>query len=228
MLAQFQPEQIDQWLVSAGAGLAVLAILVSLAHCLFGYVLFRLSLLVQGAIAGWLLGSAVLIWQIRGDPSHADTVVAGLTCAVLLALAAWFLYRLAAGLAVGFGAWAMAWVFISPQSVPWAWAVGITTGLLAGVVVMICVRTLVIIFTSLGGAVNAVFATLVLVRGSAATDELPWWAVALLIATALGLTIAGAFFQQHTYRAIASRFTPEPQKKGRYGPRTKRPPLAKY
>jgi hypothetical protein len=230
MLAQVQPEQIQQWLAAGGLGVWLLFVLVGLLHCFFGYVLFRLSLLVQGALLGWYLGSAVLIDLIRAAPTHADTVVAGLTCAVLLALGAWFLYRLATGVYVGLGAGmaAGAMVAIHSDSMALAWTSGIFAGVAITALVFAYVRPLVIILTALVGGLIVPGAFMNLIVGPEPREgDLPWWGVALFLAGALGLSIAGAFFQQYTYRAISSRFAPEPQRKGRYGPKTKRPPLSK-
>ncbi|MFP4435378.1 MAG: hypothetical protein ACLFTN_13020 [Phycisphaerae bacterium] len=230
MLAQYQPEQIDQLLTTMHAGMVALFIFVFLAHCFFGYVLFRLSLLVQGALAGWALGSTVLIHYLRANPTRGDVIVAGLTCAVLLALAAWFLYRLVTSLTVGGAAWGLVWTLAM-----WQWdspaagrILGILAGLLLGILVLIYTRVVVIAVTALVGGLGLVGSVFVLVaRGVDPVGDLPWWGTLLYFTMALALALSGGAFQQHTYRAIASRFAPEPQKKGRYGPSTKRPPLSK-
>jgi hypothetical protein len=230
MLAEIQPDQIQQWLAGGGLGVWLVFVLVGLLHCFFGYVLFRLSLLVQGAVLGWYLGSGALIGLIRATPSHADTVVAGLACAVLLALGAWFLYRLATGVYIGLVAGLVAGVAVATHSdsTALAWSAGIFGGVAIGTLVFVYVRPLVIILTALVGGLTVTGSFMNLIVGPEPPEGgLPWWGIALSLAAALVLTIAGAFFQQHTYRAISSRFAPEPQTKGRYSPKTNRPPLSK-
>ncbi len=229
MLAQIQPEQIFQWL-HVGVGLYVLlAIIISLMQCFFGYVLFRLTLVISGIVAGYALGEMAMVRYlafIRPDPSHMDLVVFGLLCAVLLGLASWFLYRGFAALFVGLWGLSAVLFLLLEFSPGLAWTLGIVTALILAAVVLVYTRPIIMGFTALsGGAGVAVYgATLLTLEGWTEV----WWGIAVVAAISLALAVAGYLFQKRTYRAIALGFAPEPKRRGRISTRGKRPPLSKY
>ncbi|MFP4052350.1 MAG: hypothetical protein ACLFV7_00630 [Phycisphaerae bacterium] len=229
MLAQIQPDQIFQWL-HVGAGIyALLAIILSLLQCFFGYVLFRLTLVIWGIVTGYAIGEMALLHYLRflrPDPSHMDLVVFGLLCAVLLGLASWFLYRGFAALFVGLWGLSAVLFVLGEHSAGLAWTLGSVTGLALAAVVLVHTRPIIMGFTALTGGTAAVIYGAILMTFEGWLEV--WWGIAIVVGVALALAVAGYLFQKRTYRALALGFAPEPKRKGRVSTRGKRPPLSKY
>ncbi len=122
----------------------------ALAHCFFGYLLFRVVLALNGLAAGFLLG-AYMIGEIRQPPSQTDVLVAGIVGAILLMLAAWFLYRLV--FAGGTGLLVAATILHSwPGGSVAAGVVAGVVSLLAALLVFVLLRDMVSVVTALAGA----------------------------------------------------------------------------
>lgn len=182
-----------------GTVLFVLVILSALVACFFGYVLFRLVLVVVALIGGALLGTAIASW-LRGEPSGLDYFVACFTCAVIFALLAWFFYRVAFAVcsAAGVAASIVVGALGGAES-GGAWVFGGVVGLAVGIYAFIYTRPAFIFLSSVFGAFMAVFATAGLIAGpiedpQAAVQDLlaqRWVAVMLsLISAALaGISI---------------------------------------
>ena len=182
----------------------------ALLHCFFGYVLFRITLAVNGLLGGFFLGAYVMGF-IREEPTTVDVWVAGTVGAVLLALTAWFLYRIFFAIAIGFGMAGLVLQIWPGILGAWAWIVAVLVGLLAGVIILTYLRDLVTFLTAVFGAATAVIIGINQWLWQGAPQE--WIArdIPLTIGGILAfilLASAGLAVQFRTRRFFPSRFAP--------------------
>ncbi|MCD4823979.1 MAG: TMEM198/TM7SF3 family protein [Phycisphaerae bacterium] len=85
------------WVIGWVLGLMVLP---ALAHCFFGYYILRVVWPIYGFAGGFVLGAWLVVY-IRPQPGNVELYAGGIFVGVVLALGAWFLYRLFYGLFVG-------------------------------------------------------------------------------------------------------------------------------
>lgn len=201
-----------------GTALCVLLILSALVECFFGYVLFRLVLVYVGLVGGALLGTAAAFW-LRADPSGLDYLVACLTCAIISALLAWFLYRVAFAIfAAGGVAAAIVVGVLGKADSGGAWVFGGVVGLVVGIYALIYTRVIFIVLSSLSGAFTAVFATAVLIIGPIETPREPFeallrqqWLIVMLSAISVALAGAGTYVQMRLSRSVRLVLMPQDQ-----------------
>ncbi|MFB3893551.1 MAG: hypothetical protein ACE15C_16180 [Phycisphaerae bacterium] len=206
----------QQFAQTAGHGAMALCIVVTvilgLAQCFLGYVLFRALLAVLGAIGGYALGAVAAV-QLRGEPTAADFVVLGCAGAILLAMLAWFLYRVIFAL----GALAETVFVIVAQfgQSGGAWAAAILLGLLVGVLAFVYLRQVIIILMGLSGGFGAIFAlgwaiwpATMAVPADAPAKVSHDWLVAALAGASVLLAAAGMYVQVKLSRLVRSSFAP--------------------
>jgi hypothetical protein len=202
---------------------ALLWLLLGLGHCFLGYVLFRIALAIDGAIAGWALGG-VLVAMIR-PPSETDLLVAGLACAVLLGMLAWFLFRSIFALGVGaLVAWLVATSFGEAPGLG-AWILGGLAGLVLAVFCYAQMRRVVVVLTAIGGAI------LTVAGAGAMLADLSWhplrWLTAghvggiVAFAATLALAVAGIMVQRASPFFVSNRYSPQGRKRHRGDSRVK-------
>jgi hypothetical protein len=190
---------------------AVLALLLGLAHCFLGYVMFRVGLVIDGAIGGWLLGGAVV--AMLREPSETDLIVAGAVGAVLLAMLAWFLFRAVFALGAGALVALLAATGFGEPIPTYAWALAIAAGVVVAAICYIDMRKLAVLLTSIVGAVMTVAAA------GALLADLPWhpaqWVAANLIvgliamAATAALAVAGVWVQRASPFFVSNRYAPD-------------------
>lgn len=199
------------WILAVATSTLVLSLLLGLAHCFLGYVLFRIALAIDGAVGGWLMGGMVVA-AVR-EPSEIDLVVGGLAGAVLLGMLAWILFRvvfaLGAGALVGM---LVATAFGEPITTL-TWVVAVVAGVVVAAICYAQMRKVVILLTSVGGAMMTVAA------GGALLADLPWhparWVgahavggpVAILLMA--GLAVAGVLVQRASPFFLTERYSPD-------------------
>lgn len=204
-------------ILAAVSGVAVLSVVLGLAHCFMGYVLFRIALAIDAAIAGWLLGGQ-LAALIR-PPSELDLLVAGVVGAVLLGLAAWYVFR---GLfALGAGALAAFFIATAFGEAPGAgaWVFGGLVGLVVALFCYIQMRRVVVVLTAVSGAIITVAAL------GAMLADLSWHPVRWLtsgevggyvaLGATVGLAIAGVWVQRASPFFVTNRYSPEGRRRSR-------------
>lgn len=205
-------------LEGVGTALFVLLILSALVACFFGYVLFRLVLVVVALTGGALLGTAVASW-LRGEPSGLDYFVACFTCAVIFALLAWFFYRVAFAVCSAAGvAASIATGALGRAESGGAWVFGGVVGLAVGIYAFIYTRPAFIFLSSVSGAFMAVFATAGLIAGpiedpQAAVQALlaQRWVAVMLGVISVALTGAGIYVQGMLSRSVRVALMPQDQ-----------------
>jgi len=193
----------------------ILVLLVSLLYCFFGYALFRALLVLWAAAAGAVIGG-LLVHAFLPLPGGLDALVGGGACAVLLALASWFFYRLI--FALGVGAMVMGLLpAIFDSTAVWPWAIGAVLGLVAAIAAFVFLRQIIIFIFGLSGSVKAVMCGALLATGG--TDALRRatsgpeghpWLVGLLAVLALVLAVAGMWSQTRLAGLLRTSLTPKP------------------
>lgn len=204
-----------------------------LATCFLGYPLFRVLLATFGAAAGMALGADLARLLRAGAPGGMDyTVACGALC-ILGALLAWFFYRWAFALAVGWVVTALmsslvGWFIGSPGSAL-SWVIGALFGLAVAVIAYSYLRLIVIVASSAVGAVMTAYAGALLCTGSRGGEQLidatfgdhgrPWvaWFVVLM---AVVLGAVGMVLQTQLVHAVGERFTPRIVRRRRKGGRS--------
>lgn len=204
-------------LAVSGLGLAGL-VLLGLAHCFLGYVLFRLTLLLDGAIAGWVLGQALLV-SFRPAPGGMDLFVAGVIGGILLALSAWYLYKLFFALGLGALSGAMLGSLLGWPATVGGWVVAVLVFVLVSAVVYGMMRKLVILLTAVGGAFTAVFLGVWGATGQP-TPFFDWlgehWLAGSLALLGAGLlSAAGYWVQSQSPFLISDQFSPRFGRRGK-------------
>ncbi len=217
---------ISEWMsaVLALPGvLLVLSALVAIVFCFLGYVLFRALLVVWGGVAGAVIGSALVRWYLP-SAGGMDVFVGGAACAVLLALAAWLVYRLtfvvgigASGLMLVVGIW-------GGQGSVWPWVLGAILGVALAAVAFAHFREAIIVLFGISGGFKAVTLIAALVAGGA--DELAGamdgsvWVLLTVIGIGSAVSIAGMISQATLARLLRSSLTPADSRRRRGRGRT--------
>ncbi len=202
---------------------AVLWLLVGLGHCFLGYVLFRIALAIDGAIAGWVLGG-LLVAMLRA-PSETDLLVAGLLGAVLLGMLAWVLFRSIFALGVGaLVALLIATSFGEDPSLG-AWILGGLAGLVLAAFCYVQMRRMVIVLTAIGGAILTV-AGVGAMLGDLSWHPLRWLTRGdaggiVAVAVTVALAVAGIMVQRASPFFVSNRYSPEARKRRRSDSRVK-------
>ncbi len=208
------------FIVEIHALLLLVLLVWGLATCFLGYPLFRVLLATFGAAAGMALGTD-LVGLLRETPGNMDYIVACGALCILGALLAWYLYRWAFALAVGWVVTALmsslvGWFIGSPGSVL-SWVIGALFGLAVAVIAYSYLRLIVIVASSAVGAVMTAYAGALLCTGSRTGEQLidatfgdggrPWvaWFVVLM---AVVLAAVGMVLQTQLVHAVGERFTP--------------------
>jgi hypothetical protein len=201
-------------------------LLAGLTQCFLGYALFRIYLVAYAGIVGAILGQLLIAW-LRPAPTQLDLFVAGTAGAVMLALGGWFLYRIYTGLAVGSAVGAAVAVLTWGWHPAATWTLAVLAAVVLGAAVMVFTRTIVVWLTAISGAASIGLVAWQLTIGST-EGHLPAWVPWAIAAAAAGLAGGGIVVQKRTLRVFSAVLSPEPKRgKGRYGPRSTKPPLAK-
>jgi hypothetical protein len=150
---------------------ALLGMLIwGVANCFFGYPLFRVVLMVHGALFGRALGLALAMW-LRGDAAASlDFWVAGVALAILGGLAAWLACR-----AVFAGAlfWLVACAIARSMGLTaGGWVLGSLVGVIAAGVGFYFLRWTIITLTVLGGAAMVALAGAMTFTGATGWEPL--------------------------------------------------------
>ena len=212
-----------------GTALFVLVIISALVECFLGYVLFRLVLVVVALMVGALLGGVAVSW-LRAEPTGLDYFVACFTCAVILAMLAWFLYRVAFGLSAAGGvAYFIVVGLLGRATSGGAWVFGGVVGLAVGIYAFIYTRVVFIVLSSLSGAFMAVFAAGCLIAGPAGDPQAAvkallaqLWLVVMLSVILAALAGAGVYVQLKLSRSIRLALMPQDEPPGGRRPRRAR------
>ncbi len=205
-----------------GTALFVLLIISALVECFLGYVLFRLVLVVVALMGGTLFGAAVVSW-LRAEPTGLDYFVGCFTCAVILALLAWFFYRVAFGLCAAGGVASFIVVGLLGRATSGgAWVFGGVVGLAVGIYAFIYTRVVFIVLSSLSGAFMVVFAAASLIAGPAEDPKAAagallaqLWLVVMLSVISAALAGAGVYVQLKLSRSIRLALMPQDELPGR-------------
>lgn len=194
---QFMPTEQFTW----GPAALVLLAVWGLANCFLGYYLFRLVLVVNGLLLGAAAGAAMVTW-LRPMPMAMDYLIACGGLAVLLALMAWLMWRVALALFV-FGGSAAA---LGTVGGPGGAAVGVLIGLALAIGVFVAARGIIIVITAIIGASTAAACVGSLAVGP--HHPFPAWAMLLV----LPLAAVGIVFQRKVSRK-RSALTPQPPRR---------------
>lgn len=201
-----------------------------LAQCFLGYLLFRVVLTIDGAIAGISLGTAIVVWMTPA-PSGADYLVVCGGLALLLALLAWFLWRLGFAIIAGLFAAGVTLVICLATSGSGLVAAGflkaaiptglvvlaVAIGLLVAALAIAYTRQIVIAFTAVLGALGCIFAGASLVSGNLSKAISPphgAWTLGFLLVLSGLLAGLGIFTQAKLVKVIHSALAPPAGKKG--------------
>ena len=214
MLAITPMEQlISPFAGVGGAGLLVLMV-VGLLYCFFGYALFRVLLVLAALAAGAMLGFALMAWRV-GAPNGLDILIGCGACSILLALLAWFWYRVFFSLGAGMWGWAMTFSVFGAAPSSWVSVPGVLVGLALAVLAFMYTRQLVVFLFSLLGGAQAVVCGAALVAGgtaplSAATvgPDGNIWLLLLVILSGIVVSVAGMYLQLRLARLFRRAMTP--------------------
>jgi len=205
LTALFPPD-----LAAAPAGALALGILWALVNCFFGYVLFRVFLVIWGAMAGVLLGAG-LVFSLRSVPAAADLLVACGGLAVLLGLTSWFFCRLLFAIVVTVGFCAAGPLVGAASFGPGAWPAWVLTGLGLGLLSFLLMRPMVIVLSALAGGLGAGAYAAALAHGQTRPGAM---AMPLWVALGVVLTVAGVIVQARLARRSRSRLRPPDSRRG--------------
>jgi hypothetical protein len=184
--------------------IGLLAIIVGLALCFYGYAALRLVIAIWGAFAGFLLGAGIIA-SITGEGFLATGLAwfVGLIAAAAFGLIAYLYYALSVVIGMGAIGFAIGTALMTALGVSWSWLV-----VLVGVVIGVLLAFLAIagdlpmlilaILGSFAGSSVAIGGTLllfgVLEREDLASPETTqtvelgwWWTAAYLVLAAAGL-----------------------------------------
>ena len=186
--------------------IGLLAIVVGLALCFYGYAALRLVIAIWGGFAGFLLGAGVVA-QLTGDGFLATGLawLVGLGVALLFGLIAYLYYAVSVVLGMGAIGFALGTTLVTALGVSWSWLivlVGVAVGVLlaflaiAGDLPMLILAVL----GAFAGSSVTIAGTLllfgVLQRDDLATPETTqtielgwWWTVAYLVLAIVGLVV---------------------------------------
>jgi len=165
-LANWQPpsrEEVVRDIRSLSPVQAAVMLAGGLIYLLQGWRVFRFLVVINGAIAGVLIGSV-----LGGMQSSEWSLYGALIGGVVLAALCWPMMRLAvaltgamAGGVVGLGLWKYV-AHWQPSIEPHAWAGGIIGALLLGVLAFFLFRMIIVVITSVQGSAMTVGAILAL------------------------------------------------------------------
>jgi len=165
-MANWQPPsrgELVQDIQSLGPVQAAVMLAGGLIYLLQGWRVFKFLVIINGAVAGVLIGSALGALQ-SDDWSLYGALIGG----VVLAVLCWPLMRLAIGLTgalVGGVAGLGVWHYVAhwqPSIEPYAWAGGLAGALLLGVLAFFLFRMIIVVITSVQGSAMTVGAILAL------------------------------------------------------------------
>jgi len=198
----------------------LLLVIWGLATCFLGYPLFRILLATFGLAAG-IAGGMALAGALRQTPTGLDYAVACVTLGILIALVAWYVYRIAFAAGVGWlvaaeAATLVGWIIGSPDGTI-VWIIGCLLGLAAALVAYGYLQRAIIVVSSLVGAVVTVYAVTLLLFGQSGGEGLiastfgqgrPWvaWFLALV---AVALSAGGMILQSRLVHAVGETFMPK-------------------
>ncbi len=170
MLAQLPMDFVTMTAGPYGAAALLGMFLWGMVNCFFGYPLFRVVVLVHGALFGRALGLGLVVW-LRGDAAAtADFWVAGTALAILGGLVAWLACR-AAFAAIVFWMVACA-VARSMGLTAGTWVLGSLVGVIAAGLGFYFLRWSIIALTALSGAAMAALAGAMALTGAAGWEQL--------------------------------------------------------
>jgi len=127
-------------------GLVLGLLALGLIQMFFGYRLFRVLVGVVGALIGYYYAPAIVALGSGAVPGTATSVVIGVGLAIVFALLAWYVFRLAAfvwGATMGFA------VSVVTFQAPW---LALVIGLVVGALAMLFQRVVIVLLTALNGA----------------------------------------------------------------------------
>ena len=186
--------------------IGLLAIVVGLALCFYGYAALRLVIAIWGAFAGFLLGAGVIA-QVTGDGFLANGLawLVGLGVALLFGLIAYLYYAVSVVLGMGAIGFALGTTLMAALGVSWSWLivlVGVAVGVvlaflaIAGDLPMLILAVLGAFAGSSVAITGALLLFGVLERDDLATPETTqtvalgwWWTVAYLVLAVVGLVV---------------------------------------
>lgn len=205
-------------ILAAATTTASLVLLLSLCHCFFGYILFRVNLAIDGLLVGIWMGGAIMMLK-KTDASGMDVFVASCVCGVLLTLLAWNFYRLlfAVG-AAGAVYVAVSGAFGLPATMGGA-ILGVIAALITLAYAYVNAKKLVVYITSIFGAVACSLAIMAMWAGvpvhpyAVTGAQLPMLFTGIIIAVILA--VLGIVVQKHTMYLFSPRFSPEGQRQKR-------------
>ena len=172
----------------------VIAILIGLVACFYGYRMFRVWLAVAGFIGGAYFGESLGRMALPGD---VWPVILAIALGLVFALIAYFVYRLGVILTGAvLGAALVNLLFVSWSGIPAAWPV-VIGAVLGAILASIFIKPYIIIGSSFNGAYLAVIGiySIAVVRDLSkaqllAPGGLPWYVlVGIFILTALGIMV---------------------------------------
>ena len=196
----------------------------ALAHCLLGYFIFRVDLVLAGLGWGAFLGWMVLLW-LRPAATGTEAFVSCVLASCLLALAAWFLYRPAFAL---LSAAAVLAVFLRASPTPTTgWVFGGLFAAGAAVLAFLFTKAIWIFLSAAVGAAVSVASAAAVIAGvprvlsltpAGLAERQPL--LAALAGIAAALAAAGMFIQHKLSRRLRITLVRE-------APDKKKPPARK-
>jgi hypothetical protein len=193
--------------------IGLLAIVVGLSLCFYGYAALRLVIAIWGGFAGFLLGAGIIA-SITGEGFLATGLawLVGLIAAAAFGLIAYLYYAVSVIIGMGAIGFALGTALMSALGVSWSWLV-VLVGVAVGVLLafLAIVGDLPMLILSILGAfagASVTIAGLLLVFGvldredlatpeTTQTVELGWWWTAAYVA----LAIVGLVFQLRSAEA---------------------------
>jgi hypothetical protein len=186
--------------------IGLLAIVVGLALCFYGYAALRLVIAIWGAFAGFLLGAGIVA-SLTGDGFLATGLawMVGLAAALLFGLIAYLYYAVSVVIGMGAMGFALGTTVMAALGVSWNWLVvlvGVVVGVLLAFLAIagdLPMLILAILGAFAGASVTVTGALLlfgVLERDDLATAETTasvglgwWWTAAYLVLAIVGLVV---------------------------------------
>lgn len=205
--------QALEYTAGLGPAALLLSALWALLNCFAGYILFRVLLALWGALMGAVLAAALLA-GLRENPGALDFIVAGGAGAVLLALAAWYLYRLVFAAVLALGVFQVAWAVSGGRPSAAGLTLTLVLAVLAVFLGLFRTRLLVIVYTAVAGGIGAAVAGVALLAGGTALQAAgaqPGEHVPVLVALAalmVVLPILGMVTQLGLARNVRSPLAP--------------------
>lgn len=181
----------------------VVAVLLGLANCFFGYRIFKFML----GVVGFLLGAAagVVLGSYLGDGGELAMLIGGLVGGLIgagLLVALYFLGVFLFGAAVGA---LLVGVLGTAMNIEMPTAATIVGAIILGIIAVVLQKVVIILSTALSGAWTTVVGVYALMEGNGLNLEhfwrsTPWEDPLIPLAAWLVLAVAGAFVQFRTTR----------------------------